>query len=363
MRYGGRVSTDRTAPLRERLERHPRARLAHLPTPLERMHRLEAALDGPPLFVKRDDCTGLATGGNKARKLEYLLGEARAGGATHVVSFGALQSNHARQTAAAAAALGLGCDLFLVRRVDWSEAAYTVSGNLLLDDLLGARMHLVDDEAAAAAALRDRLTELESAGQRVFVIPTGGSNEIGALGYVGCALELVEQAADLGIEIGSVVHATSSGGTQAGLIVGLAALGSPSEVIGVNVYARDVGAQESELRALARSTAAHLGVDPPTEDRFTIDPNHLGPDYGIPTAATFEALDLVARCEGLLLDPVYSGKAMGGLIARIRRGELPRERPVVFVHTGGAAALFAYQRAIAERPTREQSAPDGRPAV
>lgn len=335
--------------LRARLERHPREQLAHLPTPLQPMPRLTAALGGPPLWVKRDDCTGLATGGNKTRKLEFLMGAARAAGADAVITFGALQSNHARQTAAAAAALGLGCDLILVDSVPYREPAYTVSGNLLLDDLLGARVHRVADESAAAQTLAQLLASARAEDRAPYVIPIGGSSAIGALGYVGCALELAEQIEAISLEVGSIVHATSSTGTQAGLAVGLSAVAPGLGVCGVNVYARDAARQAAELRQRCDETAALLDVEPPADAALVVDSDHLGPGYGVPTPATLEALELVARHEGILLDPVYTGKAMAALIAAVRAGRLPRDRAVVFVHTGGSVGLFAYREAIAKR--------------
>lgn len=335
--------------LRSRLQPFPRVRLAHLPTPLEALPRLSAALGGPPLYIKRDDCTGLATGGNKARKLEYLIGAARAEGADGVVSFGALQSNHARQTAAAAAKTGLSCDLVLVENVVYREPAYEVSGNLLLDDLLGARVHRVADEAAAAHRLAGLLEAAKREGRTLSVIPTGGSSAVGALGYVGCALEIAEQIAQHDLEVGCVVHATSSAGTQAGLVVGLAAVAPELLDLGVNVYSADPDEQWRTLRRLCDETAAALALDRPGDDRLVIDRDHLGPAYGVPTDEAREAIELLARYEGVLLDPVYSGKAMAALIARFRAGMLPEGQAVVFVHTGGAPGLFAYQRALSSR--------------
>jgi D-cysteine desulfhydrase family pyridoxal phosphate-dependent enzyme len=334
--------------LRERLARAPRESIAHLPTPLQPMPRLSAALGGPDLWIKRDDCTGLATGGNKARKLEFLLGEARAQGADGVISFGALQSNHARQTAAAAAQTGLACDLVLVRRVHYSEPAYEGSGNLLLDSLLGARVHVVEDEAEAAQRLRALLDEAAAAGRHIYVVPTGGSSPTGALGYVGCAIELVVQLAALGHSEATLVHATSSAGTQAGLLVGLSALGADIAVHGINTYAKDGVAQRSELRRLCDETARLLDVEPPDDERIHVDHRHLGEDYGLPTPGMYEALALTARCEGILLDPVYSGKAMAGMIAAVRAGALPGDRPAIFLHTGGSAGLFAYRDALSD---------------
>jgi len=328
------------------LSRIPRRRLAHLPTPLEALDRLRSEIGGPPLWIKRDDCTGLATGGNKARKLEFLVGAALEASADTLVTFGALQSNHARQTAAAAARVGLACELILVRRVAWDEPAYTRAGNLLLDELLGARIHVVDDDAEAARRLAERLAFFEAKGRSAYVIPPGGSNATGALGYVVCAGELLEQARAAGFSPGTIVHATSSTGTQAGLLVGLRAHGSAARVLGVNVYSRDRAKLERTLAAACAELAEDLAVPPPPAAALQVDHDFLGPDYGIPTDAMRDALRRVARCEGILLDPVYSGKAMAALIARVQRGDLPRDEPVVFLHTGGAASLSAYPQAL-----------------
>lgn len=333
--------------LQRRLDHHARVRLAHLPTPLEPLRRLRERIGGPEIFIKRDDCTGLATGGNKARKLEYLLGDARAAGADHVITFGALQSNHARQTAAACARLGIHCELILMRRVAWSDPAYEHSGNLLLDGLFGAAVHCVADVAGSAALLRSRMAAIEERGGRVSVIPPGGSNAIGALGYVGCALELGEQVATLDPAPSSVWLAGSTLGTQAGLVVGLSAMGVAIEVVGIDVYSGNRDAQWQRLRDLCDETARLLDVAPPEDRALIVDSDHVGTDYGIPDDAVFEAIELLAGCEGILLDPVYSGKAMAALIANVRAGRIAPHRPVVFLHTGGAAGLFAYPEALA----------------
>jgi len=334
--------------LREGLARHPRAQLGHSPTPLEPMARLTEALGGPPLFIKRDDCTGLATGGNKTRKLEYLCGRALAEGADWLISFGALQSNHARQTAAAAAKLGLGCDLILVDRVPHPEPAYVSSGNLLLDDLLGARVHCVADEAEAATRLRLLLDELEESGHRPSVIPTGGSNGVGALGYADCAAELLAQCAQSGQSIQSVVAATASAGTHAGLLAGLRAADSPIRVRGVNVYDADSVRLGDTVASLAGEATRLLGVGEVTRDDVDIVDGFMGDAYGVPTPEMREAVRLVARAEGILLDPVYTGKAMAGLISLVRSGAFSGDEAVVFLHTGGVPGLFAYGATLRE---------------
>ncbi len=324
----------------------PRLALAHLPTPLEPLRRLSTELGGPEIWIKRDDCTGLATGGNKTRKLEFLLGEAQSEGADTIITFGALQSNHARQTAAAAARLGLHCIVFLVRKVKYDEPAYGTSGNLLLDELLGARVEIADDEAALARRLESVRAELDTQGRRAYLIPPGGSNTTGALGYVNCALEIDGQCRDAGITPRAVVHASSSGGTQAGLVAGLAALQSEVPVQGINVSDLDTQRIVTMVHELCRQTCERIDIPPVSADRIQIEHDYLGPDYGIPTEAMREAVHLAATREGILLDPVYTGKAMAGLIGLIRAGVYGRGEAVVFLHTGGSAGLFAYRDAL-----------------
>ena len=238
----------------------PRVSLAHLPTPLEPLPRLSQELGGPAIWLKRDDCTGLATGGNKTRKLEFLMGEALARNADTILCFGALQSNHVRQTAAAAARLGLACHAILSDVVRYREPAYEVSGNLLLDELLGASVHVVPDTAGALAVAREVVAELERQGRTHYSIPVGGSSAVGALGYVGCADELSQQAQELGIRISLVAHATSSAGTQAGLLAGFAALESDVRVRGFNVYSDDPAGQLAALATLCGEVCAKLAL-------------------------------------------------------------------------------------------------------
>jgi len=325
------------------LARFPRVRLCHAPTPLEPMERLSRELGGPTLWVKRDDCTGLATGGNKTRKLDFLIGEALARGADCVVTQGAVQSNHVRQTAAAAARSGLGCVVLLERRVPQVAGDYERTGNVLLDRLLGAEIRFQEgggDMNAAAEALG---RELAAEGRKPYVIPGGGSNPTGALGYVSCALELLAQANDLGLRIDHVVHATGSAGTQAGLVAGLVGTSSGIPVLGISVR-QPREQQERAVHALAQRTAEHAGIAGGIpREAVVADGDWVGPGYGQPTPEMVEAICLLARTEGLLLDPVYSGKGMAGLIGLVRRGRFRAGENVVFLHTGGAAALFAYQ--------------------
>jgi L-cysteate sulfo-lyase len=323
----------------------PRLDLGFTPTPLEPLDRLSALFGGPRIWIKRDDCTGLATGGNKTRKLEFLMGDARSRGADTVITYGAVQSNHARQTAAACAKLGFECHLILSRRVTWRHAEYETSGNVLLDRLLGAHVHLSEpaDVAAVSRTLIDRLTR---DGKRCYVVPTGGSNAIGALGYMRCATEIVEQSRGAGFQPDLIVHATSSGGTQAGLIAGLIAENIDCAVLGINVYDTQHARIERHLTRLLSETMNYVNLAPDASARARIVHEFLGEDYGIPTRQTIDAIATLAASEGILTDPVYSGKALGGFLAMIRRKDLSSCNNAVFVHTGGVASLPVYATAF-----------------
>ncbi len=335
------------------LARFNPVRFAHLPTPLEPLPRLTEALatspnssspggGGPNLWIKRDDCTGLAGGGNKTRKLEYLLGDALANDATTLVTQGAVQSNHVRQTAAAAAMFGMACEVILEERTGSNAADYTQSGNVLLDELLGCKIRRVPAGTDMNAQLAEVAAEVAAAGGRPYVIPGGGSNVIGALGYVECAMELVSQANEAGLEIDRIVTATGSAGTHAGLVAGIAVMGADIPILGIGVRApKDV--QEANVFKLAVETADLLGhKDRVTRDMVVADCDYVGAGYGIVDDAVIEALKLAARTDAILLDPVYTGKAMKGLIALSKKGAFDGET-VVFLHTGGAQGLFGYQ--------------------
>jgi L-cysteate sulfo-lyase len=324
------------------MARFARFPLGHFPTALEPMDRLTATLRDrhdtvPNLWIKRDDCTGLATGGNKTRKLEYLVGAAIAQGADTLITQGATQSNHARQTAAAAARAGMDCRLLLERRQVRDEE-YENSGNVLLDELLGAtildRYPSGTDMQAAMAGIAD---ELRAKGRKPYVIPGGGSNPIGALGYVGAALEL--DAAPIAIDW--VVHATGSTGTQAGLVAGLRAVHSPAKVLGVSVRQPEQK-QIDAVHPLAEATADLIGTQVSRDD-VLVDDRWVGGGYGVPTESMQDAVRLLASTEGILLDPVYSGKGFAGLLGGIAEGRFAATDNVVFVHTGGAVGLFAYR--------------------
>lgn len=323
----------------------PRIGLGFTPTPLEPLDRLSALLGGPRIWIKRDDCTGLATGGNKTRKLEFLMADARSKRADTVITYGAIQSNHARQTAAACAKLGLACHLILSRRVKWRHPEFEKNGNVLIDHLLGANVHLAEpaDVAAVSRTLIDQLTR---DGKRCYVVPTGGSNAIGALGYMRCATEIVEQSRHLGFQPDLIVHATSSGGTQAGLIAGLIAENIDCPVLGINVYDTEHARIERHLTRLLDETLNYVNLALDASTRVRIVHEFLGEDYGIPTRQTIDAIATLAATEGILTDPVYSGKALGGFLAMIRRKDLSSCNNAVFVHTGGVAALPVYGTAF-----------------
>jgi len=328
------------------LSKYPRIRLGHLNTPLEPMPRLTALLGGPTLYIKRDDCTGLATGGNKTRKLEFLMADALAQGADTVITQGATQSNHARQTAAAAAKLGLRCIVLLEDRTGNRDPNYLHSGNVFLERLMGAPTRTYAGGTDMNQAMQAVADEVRADGGQPYVIPGGGSNRIGALGYVNCALEILTQANDQQIVVDRVVHATGSAGTQAGLVTGFEGANSGVAVLGIGVRAARE-AQEASVFRLACETAEFLGMPGVVRrERVVANCDYVGDGYGLPTAAMVEAVSLLARTEGILLDPVYSGKGMAGLIDLIRNGQFRRGETVVFVHTGGSAALFGYMDAF-----------------
>lgn len=324
------------------LSRFPRARFAHLPTPLEPMPRLSEALGGKAAFwVKRDDCTGLAGGGNKTRKLEFLLGEALEQGADTLVTQGAVQSNHVRQTAAAAARFGMACEVILEERTGSKAVDYVGSGNVLLDRLLGAKIRTVPGGSDMNAELARTAEEIRGRGGKPYVIPGGGSNTVGALGYVDCALELVRQADAQGLRIDRIVTATGSAGTHAGLVAGLALMGADVPILGIGVRAPKE-TQEANVHKLAVETAALLGHGDRVSREMTVaNCDYVGAGYGLIDEGVIDALKLIARTEALLLDPVYTGKAMKGLIDLARKGAFDGET-VVFLHTGGAQGLFGY---------------------
>jgi L-cysteate sulfo-lyase len=324
------------------LARFPRVRLFPAPTPLERLDNLSRHLGGPEIWIKRDDCTVVATGGNKVRKLEWLIGEARAQGATHVVTQGAVQSNHVRQTAAVARRFGMKCTALLEHRIETNDRDYLNSGNVLLDRLFDCAIEYRPSGLDMNAEAEAKGAALRAAGENAYVIPGGGSNRVGALGYVSCAQELMQQADEMGLRIDLVVTATGSAGTHAGLVVGLQGMNAGVPVLGIGVRLPRAQ-QEANVHRLAEATAEYVGVRGGIP-RETVEANcdYVGAGYGIPTPGMAEAVQMLARLEGILLDPVYSGKAMAGMIDLIRNGSIKADKTVVFLHTGGAVGLFGY---------------------
>lgn len=324
----------------QQLNAAPRFSLGHFPTRLEPLDRLSEALNGPRIWVKREDCSGLATGGNKTRKLEFLVGEAIQLGADILISAGALQSNHARQVAAAAAKAGLRAHLILTDSVPHQDDSYSRVGNAQLCRLLGAQITLVDGSCPSQPVCESLAQRLTAEGAHPYLIPIGGSNGIGTLGYVDAFLEIERQCEIAGITPDAIYLASGSGGTQAGLLLGAYLSQRYLKIKGISVGAPSDIASHRIRQAMA-SASTRLGLRT-VETDIHVDAGYTGPGYGLPDTRTYEALALAARLEGLVLDPVYSGKGMAGLIGHIRTGQLSHARNVVFIHTGGVAALSAY---------------------
>lgn len=337
------------------IDRFPRFPLLDGPTPIQRLLRLEAslgpALKGVHLFVKRDDHMSLGGGGSKLRKLEFLIGAAQSEGADTVVTVGGLQSNHARLTAAAAARAGLACELVLGRQVPRDDIDYERNGNVLLDEIFGATVHeLRPGEDALAAALK-RAEALRSMGRHVYVAPIGGSTPVGSLGYALCAKEILRQEDELGIEFAKVVLANGSSGTHAGLAAGFHAAGRPAST--VRSFATLAPGDQARRRSheLADATLGLLGIHAQLADAdIDVDGQHRGPGYGVPTQEMIDAVKALARTEGLLLDPVYSGKAFAGLLADVRAGRYSAGQNVLFIMTGGTPGLYAYRSVFEPGP-------------
>jgi D-cysteine desulfhydrase len=322
----------------ESLARFP---LAQLPTPIEELKSLSRELGGPQLLIKRDDQTGLALGGNKTRKLEFLVGQALEQGADTLVTAGAAQSNHCRQTAAAAARAGLGCELLLN-----GPKPELPNGNVLLDELLGARIHWTQ-RSERLAKLRELPDQLRTEGHKPYVIPVGGSNGVGATGYVTAMIELVEQLNGINRPVDHIIFASSSGGSQAGIVVGAKVTGFGGKLHGVRIDKDDPGgvSYEHELANIANETANYIGFDAQFVVKdFTVLYDYLGEGYGIVSDLERAAIRLLASREGIVLDPVYTGRAMGALLDLIRNKTFRPDETVLFWHTGGAPALFAYAR-------------------
>ncbi|ELP23415.1 D-cysteine desulfhydrase [Pantoea agglomerans 299R] len=323
------------------LHQFPRLELLGAPTPLEHLPRLSDYL-GRDIFIKRDDFTPVAMGGNKLRKLEFLAADALREGADVLLTAGAIQSNHVRQTAAVAARLGLKCVALLENPIGTHAENYLSNGNRLLLDLMDAEVIMVDALHNPTEQLAEEATRLEAQGFRPYIVPVGGSNALGALGYVECAQEIAHQSEGV-VDFAAVIVASGSAGTHAGLAVGLEHLLPETELVGVTV-SRQVDAQLPLVERLRQLLAEKLEVQ--VKAPITLWDDYFAPRYGEPNDESMAAVKLLAQLEGILLDPVYTGKAMAGLLDGISQNRFRREGPLLFIHTGGAPALFAYHPSV-----------------
>ena len=325
------------------LEKFERIKLGHFPTPIEHLKNVSQHLDGPNIFIKRDDCTGLATGGNKTRKLEFLIPDAIKNKAELIVTVGAIQSNHARQTAAACSLKGLKCLIILEQRLKDPPDAYMNSGNVFLNKLLGAEVMLCPKDQDILEYSTKVVEDIKSKGTNVYFIPGGGSNSIGALGYVECFNEILKENNKYNLT--HIVHATGSSGTQAGLLAGKKYFQSQLQIIGISVrYEKKI--QEEKVYNEAKKACEKLKCDVLDRSEVVAYDDYVGSGYGEPTDGMIEATNLLAKKEAILLDPVYSGKGFAGLIGLIRQKKFTKEDNILFIHTGGAVSLSAYEWAF-----------------
>ena len=325
------------------LEKFKRIKLGHFPTPIEHLKNISKYLGGPNLFIKRDDCTGLATGGNKTRKLEFLIPDAIKNKAELIVTVGAVQSNHARQTAAACALMGLKCLIILEQRLKNPPESYMKSGNVFLDKLFGAEVKVCPKNEGVTEYSEKLIKDIKSKGTNVYFIPGGGSNPVGALGYVECLNEIIQE--NKKYNFSQIVHATGSAGTQAGLLAGRKYFNCDIPVTGICVrHKKDI--QVDKVYTEAKNTCEKLHCNILNKSDVIVYDDYIGPGYGEPTEEMKEATKLLARKEAILLDPVYSGKAFAGLIGLIKNKKFTRDDNVLFIHTGGAVSLSAYEWAF-----------------
>ncbi len=325
------------------LEKFERIKLGHFPTPIEHLKNVSQHLDGPNIFIKRDDCTGLATGGNKTRKLEFLIPDAIKNKAELIVTVGAIQSNHARQTAAACSLKGLKCLIILEQRLKDPPDAYMNSGNVFLNKLLGAEVMLCPKDQDILEYSTKVVEDIKSKGTNVYFIPGGGSNSIGALGYVECFKEILEKNSKYNFT--HIIHATGSSGTQAGLLAGKKYFQSQLQIIGISVrYEKKI--QEEKVYNEAKKVCEKLKCDVLDRSEVVAYDDYVGSGYGEPTDGMIEATNLLAKKEAILLDPVYSGKGFAGLIGLIRQKKFTKKDNILFIHTGGAVSLSAYEWAF-----------------
>ena len=325
------------------LEKFERIKLGHFPTPIEHLKNITKYLGGPNIFIKRDDCTGLATGGNKTRKLEFLIPDAIKNKAELVVTVGAIQSNHARQTAAACALMGLKCLIVLEQRLKDPPEAYMKSGNVFLDKLFGAEIKICPKDKDVSEYSEKLIKDIKSKGTNVYFIPGGGSNAIGALGYVECLNEIIKENNKYNFT--QIIHATGSSGTQAGLLAGKKYFDCNIPVTGICIrHKKDT--QVDKVYMEAKKTCEKLRCSILDKSDVILYDEYIGSGYGEPTESMIEATNLLAKKEAILLDPVYSGKGFAGLIGLIRNKKFTKDDNVLFIHTGGAVSLSAYEWAF-----------------
>jgi L-cysteate sulfo-lyase len=340
-----RTMNSRNLPL---FEQFSRKKLFDSPTLIQRLNRLERELGTKVrLYVKRDDLMGLGAGGNKLRKLEFLLGDAISQGSDTFITVGGLQSNHARLSAAAAAYIGMACELVLVQVVPRSDEAYRRNGNILLDEIFGAKIHLLSSTENALDFAKDRAAVLKSEGRRPYLVGSGGSSPVGCLGYANCAVEIMKQQQEIEDGFTQIVVPNGSSGTHAGLAAGFASVGmDPARI---SSYAVLRPARETQLITYELAKATLAIVDPTKSidsDAIHVNDEELGDGYGIPTSAMSDAVRTMARTQGLLLDPVYTRKAFAGVLAAVRSGAYKPGETILFLMTGGFPGLFAYQPAF-----------------
>ena len=325
------------------IDNFPRIKLGHFPTPIESLQNITKDLGGPEIFIKRDDCTGLATGGNKTRKLEFIMPDAIKNKADLVVTVGAIQSNHARQTAAACAILGIKCLIVLEQRLANAPESYMNSGNIFLNKIFGAEMILCPTNKNVEEFAGEIMNDRKKQGVNPYFIPVGGSNHLGELGYIECMREIIEQDSEKLFT--HIILATGSGGTHAGLISGKAHYQSDIEIIGISIKDKKLDQEEKVFR-LAKNSCDFIQCKSLDRKNVIVEDAYVGEGYAIPTEGMKKALKLMARKEAILLDPVYSGKAFDGLIDLVKKGYFKDSDKILFIHTGGSAAIPAYEWAF-----------------
>ena len=325
------------------LDKFERIDLGHFPTRIEYLKNISDQLDGPEIFIKRDDCTGLATGGNKTRKLEFILPDAIKNNADLVVTVGAIQSNHARQTAAACAKLGIKCLIVLEQRLANAPESYMNSGNIFLNKVFGAEMLLCPKGRDVKEYAEEIMEIRKNDGYNPYFIPVGGSNRLGELGYIECMREIIERPSKNSYT--HIVLATGSGGTHAGLVAGKTLYQSNTKIIGISIK-DSASNQEKRVLKLAQNSCEHIGCKAPSKKDIIVFDDYVGAGYAIPTDGMRDALSLMATKEAILLDPVYTGKAFDGLISLVRKNYFSSSDKVLFLHTGGSAALPAFEWAF-----------------